>query len=84
MTRCPHCAHALEHLSDETGKPPEPGDFILCTWCQGVGEFGADGELVARTWRELTDLSEIYPEDPTLYDLLSARHALVADKVPPS
>jgi transcription elongation factor Elf1 len=59
--KCPHCKHALRHVVDASGKPPEDGDFIICSWCAGIGqwvEWPSEGARIERcAWSEVDDES---------------------------
>lgn len=70
MTRCPHCWHELRHVLGPEDVPPEAGDFLVCTWCRGIGEYVEGGDLARPLWRA--------PDLEALVDVLEARGLLPA------
>ena len=73
MTVCPHCRHELAHAISPCGKPPEIGDYLVCTWCRGISEWIDDpsepGALARRSWLEVAG--------DAIPDVLEARAALL-------
>lgn len=54
--RCPHCSATLDAHAIPGGGAPEPGDWSICAYCEGLSVFGADGVLrrpTAEEWRSL-------------------------------